>query len=92
MLDVTGFNEYNIKLDSVIGNDTGHIQNRGGAIGRIVPVVEKHFLGQRVIACDVSWYKVYQRRQGHACKIEVGKSRANSSVAAMPLTGYFITV
>ena len=26
MLDVTGFNEYNIKLDGVIGNDTGHIQ------------------------------------------------------------------
>ena len=24
MLDVTGFNEYNIKLDSVIGNDTRH--------------------------------------------------------------------
>ena len=30
MLDVTGFNEYNIKLDGVIGNDTGHIQKRGG--------------------------------------------------------------
>ena len=33
MLDVTGFNEYNIKLGSVIGNDTGHIQNRGGLPG-----------------------------------------------------------
>ena len=32
MLDVTGFNEYNIKLDGVIGNDTGHIQNRGGGL------------------------------------------------------------
>ena len=26
MLDVTGFNEYNIKLYSVIGNDTRHIK------------------------------------------------------------------
>ena len=38
MLDVTGFNEYNIKLDSVIGNDTRHIHNnkkkerRGGGL------------------------------------------------------------
>ena len=24
MLEVTGFNEYNIKLDGVIGNDAGH--------------------------------------------------------------------
>ena len=32
MLDVTGFNEYNIKLDSVIGNDTRHTKNRGGGV------------------------------------------------------------
>ena len=35
MLDVTGFNEYNIKLDSVIGNNTRHTKKkkRGGAQG-----------------------------------------------------------
>ena len=30
MLDVTGFNEYNIKLDGVIGNDAGHTKIGGG--------------------------------------------------------------
>ena len=30
MLDVTGFNEYNIKLDSVIGNDTRHTKKKEG--------------------------------------------------------------
>ena len=30
MLDVTGFNEYNIKLNSVIGNDTRHTKIEGG--------------------------------------------------------------
>ena len=29
MLGVTGFNEYNIKLDSVIGNNTIHIKIEG---------------------------------------------------------------
>ena len=32
MLDVTGFNEYNIKLDSVIGNDAGHTKIEGGGV------------------------------------------------------------
>ena len=35
----------------------------------------KSVLGQRVIACGVSWYKMYQRRQGYACKIEVEKAK-----------------
>ena len=30
MLDVTGFNEYNSKLNNVIGNDTRQTNNRGG--------------------------------------------------------------
>ena len=30
MLDVTGFNEYNIKLDCVIGNDTRYTKIEGG--------------------------------------------------------------
>ena len=32
MLDVTGFNEYNIKLDSVIGNDTRHTKKKRGGV------------------------------------------------------------
>ena len=30
MSDVTGFNDYNIKLNSVIGNNTRHIKIGGG--------------------------------------------------------------
>ena len=33
MLDVAGFNEYNIKLDSVIGNDARHIHKKKGKKG-----------------------------------------------------------
>ena len=43
MLDVTGFNEYNIKLDSVIGNNTGHIQNREGGYRENCPGCGKAF-------------------------------------------------
>ena len=31
MSDVTGFNDYNIKLNSVIGNNTRHTKIGGGA-------------------------------------------------------------
>ena len=36
MLDVTGFNEYNIKLNNVIGNDTRYTKIQGGVINGVV--------------------------------------------------------
>ena len=50
-------------------------------------------LGQRVIARDVSRYKVYQSRQGYVCKIEVEKAKQIvSGRNAAVVWGYFITV
>ena len=58
MPDVTGFNEYNIKLDSVIGNDTRHTKKkeRGGTRGwcdiHVIHITEKLLniiLGERVM-------------------------------------------
>ena len=36
MLDVTGFNEYNIKLNSVIGNDTRHTKKQWKAVRDLI--------------------------------------------------------
>ena len=46
MLDVTGFNEYNIKLDCVIGNDARYTKIKKG--GGVICLTESVKSGQEI--------------------------------------------
>ena len=53
----------------------GKSEWKWGGGGKELFCLWKSMLGRRVIARDVSRYKVYQGRQGYLCKIEVEKAK-----------------